>query len=268
MSRFGVFDYPGQRVAIGVASLVCFAGLGGCGGLMSGDREDTTRREQAGGSSGYIEQHQAGGQMSTGGAPPSSTGGVPQTGGAAQGGFAGVSLEGGSCLPCLNPTPLPGADGRPTGYVTCEGGAIHRTERMDCPSAVSRTGTTCELTTPGDGSGERCTSDADCTSAPHGFCTSDCYCFYGCVRDEECPSGSICLCNELAGRCVPSTCGSDQECGQCLCLSYYYYLCPGYPSFTCQTARDTCVGDQDCSSYDYCSFDGDHHFCKTYDCFF
>lgn len=184
--------------------------------------------------------------------------------GGAVGGVAGYTItDGGSPgmdAPCRNPTPLLGPNGEPTGYVNCDGGTVHRTERMDCPSAIPRQ-TPCQAGTYFYDSGiPVCTLDSDCTAAANGYCSDSprsineppvCHCVYGCVRDSDCEPGQICLCGDPTGRCVPSSCSSDQDCGQALCLSYEAAPGCSYPpalAFACESLSDTCVSNVDCSS--------------------
>lgn len=195
---------------------------------------------------------------------------VPFT--ACGGSTTGDSRGGLGYMPCRNPAPLLGPSGEDTGYVTCDGSTIHRTAQVDCPSALPRA-ETCQSSYPYDsGVAPGCTQDSDCVESPHGYCAGvpggiGCYCNYGCIRDADCASGQICLCGTPAGRCVASTCETDQSCGQGLCLSYEPM--PGCPSisFACQTADDTCASDSDCTgSGGMCSLVNGVHACQGISC--
>jgi hypothetical protein len=193
--------------AVGGALLAALGLLGGCGGTIaaSGDGD---------------------------GGGPSPTGG------------------GGACTlhPCLNPSPflIAGID---TGYDTCQGTApapgysqptLRRRAIMDCPSLLPRASVgagACPVTDGGANSA--CARDEGCTSQPNGYC-SGCYCYYGCLRDSDCGSGSICVCDNPVGRCRVSSCSSGGTClPGCDCVS-------PFSGFSCQTPADTCISSLDC----------------------
>jgi hypothetical protein len=176
-------------------------------------------------------------------------------------GSGGTGPKSGIDLSCQNPRPMMNADGTPTGFVRCDGEYIHRTERRDCTSIVPRPDV---IADPGD-AGITCTTDADC-AGPYGYCSlhppqamwtiRGTYCQNGCVRDEDCEAGSVCICGDPVGTCVAATCTTDADCGDLLCTSV-----PGRGpcgdtfngSFACQTRRDTCRGMADCGeSLQYC----------------
>lgn len=212
---------------------------------------------------GGVSEHSDEPDGSEGGsAGVSATGGIVGTGGSVSGGVGGAagSAPGGvgggprnvDFQRCTDPMPLidyihdvPVE----TGLVQCAGGWVHRPARGECPSTLPRA--------EGVGAVESgCTSDADCTERPEGWCyradpnPSYCgapsgrhvgQCQYGCVRDENCASGTICTCFELTGQCVPSGCATDADCNGFLCASR-----STYGPFTCQTASDECMTDADC----------------------
>ena len=178
--------------------------------------------------------------------------GVPTTGGA--GGTAGSGPGGPPS--CVDPTPvvIVGSSGPlATGFVTCHGGWTHREQQVNCPSLLPRAA--------GVGAVESgCTSDADCTEHSEGWCyrtdpnPSICgapsgrfvgRCSYGCVRDDDCGSGMICVCGEWTGQCAPSDCTTDADCGGLLCVS-------SNEGFGCQRASDECMLSADCSG-GYCT---------------
>jgi hypothetical protein len=57
-----------------------------------------------------------------------------------------------------------------------------------------------------------CAYDVQCAIQPNGYCEATpggdllSECRYGCVSDDECDSGSICLCGDPVGTCVPALC--------------------------------------------------------------
>jgi hypothetical protein len=150
---------------------------------------------------------------------------------------------------CRNSTPVLGVDGEPSGYERCQGGSLHRPTVMACATALPRP-QACEGPLAEAGSGG-CTTDADCTGAPNGYCSlggsASCTCHYGCRTDAECHEGSICICGSPVGTCVSAKCASDVNCAAkgagLLCLSYEYGCGMG---FACQTTEDTCVARSDC----------------------
>ncbi|HEX9296687.1 MAG TPA: ferritin-like domain-containing protein [Polyangiaceae bacterium] len=221
--------------------------------------------------SGTTETGGTAGSTATGagGAPTTtvSTGVGGNVGGSTSvGGSAGRA---GNPFPCLDPTPVVNES---SGYVKCQSGYLHRPEKTTCPSFVPRP-------TPifdggvADGGFNSCSSDADCTAAPHGYCgyasfaggpLSGPTCTYGCVRDEECPTGRICLCGDPVGTCVNATCQSDADCGPLLtCASYT--LNPGCPStaFACQTYGDQCGGNGDCPLGKQCTVQAGQRVCQS-----
>jgi hypothetical protein len=128
-----------------------------------------------------------------------------------------------------------------------------------------------------------CSSDADCTQSPHGFCAESrhlagyCGCFYGCMQDSDCDPGYVCFCGDPVGHCVPSTCVDDSSCGAGkLCASYLAPCTPGqgpggactgavngcFSGFACQSAADECLYDDDCLPGNArCELQGDHRVC-------
>lgn len=174
--------------------------------------------------------------------------------------------------PCLDPTPIV-LFGKATGYARCANGLLHRRRQAVCPSTVPRAGTVREtLLEVQRRSHERrgdpeapwvapiedgeCTSDADCTARPHGYCTrSDpsgvpdrTACAYGCTKDAECPPQHICVCGDPVGECVMGSCTGNAQCGPGLaCAEYESPGCTLTTGFACQTAADRCAVDGDCA---------------------
>lgn len=153
------------------------------------------------------------------------------------------------------------------------------------PSAPTRSATlVCRPTTPPKGFVEHngpkgdpaynlpgCQSDAECKKSsercttvrthvrdtrPTNKCTDD-----ACLRDADCPSGTICVCgtDELShrNRCAPGNCESDADCGGFTCGESMVHALPaGYDSRGpsvglvsgryCRSARDTCQSHADC----------------------
>jgi hypothetical protein len=106
---------------------------------------------------------------------------------------------------------------------------------------------------------------------PYGHCENqfgvECSCLYGCVRDTDCASGSICVCADPVGQCERARCTSDASCNGCDCIdSTDDPGCPG-KSFACQTPTDQCTSDSDCSSGMMCSSDpSGRHVCAKVSC--
>ncbi|HWB74460.1 MAG TPA: hypothetical protein VG755_05885, partial [Nannocystaceae bacterium] len=148
---------------------------------------------------------------------------------------------------CANPQPIlqGGADAMvPTGFVLCDGGFVHREQKLDCIYVADDTPCGVE----GDPLNE-CASDLDCTASPNGYCNVEgmdggCTCSYGCITDEDCGAGSICYCRNTFTECVPATCITDADCGGYDCV---YDSAQG---FACRTPFDECVSDSDCLGAD------------------
>lgn len=246
------------RTTLGDFRRAFFASLGlsplvACGGTTIGGHRDSDDA----GSSGGVE---AGG---------ASSGGRMETGGViATGGIVNVPPE------CRNPRPRL-VNGLPTGLVDCEGGASHRVERIDCPTLLPRT-VECKASSPSPDGGplRPCKFDSDCSEMANGMCTDadwrpgTCYCSYGCIRDEDCGAGKICLCGALAGECaLAPNCVTDGDCASGnLCMSYD--VSPGCPgkAIACQTPTDTCVNDSDCVQPQHCWLADGVRTCQSMDC--
>ncbi|HEY3234995.1 MAG TPA: ferritin-like domain-containing protein, partial [Polyangiaceae bacterium] len=92
----------------------------------------------------------------------------------------------------------------------------------------------------------QCTSDLDCTASPHGYCDGG-YCIYGCIVDDECGPGRICLCGYPVGHCARATCAIDADCPTGLLCASWTGGCEA-TLFDCQTPADQCGGNGDCSN--------------------
>jgi hypothetical protein len=241
-----------RALSLGFATTV---GLGCGGNAFSGDQTGTGGTGTGTGGTGT-------GSASTGGG--TSTGGI-NAGGLSSGGS-------GSLFPCVNPTPVVDAEGRPSSVEYCETGGSHRVGPVDCLVAVPRSGVGC--TTSGLGTDE-CLSDANCTAGPYGYCSQvpqigTCGCNYGCHTDADCGETSVCVCGNPVGYCVAATCASDADCGAGLeCRSFQdptANLCY-WTRFECQTPSDECSGDTDCAPGGTCVADvSGVHRCQTFPC--
>ena len=217
------------------------APLGGCGGMTLPSASGGSAGQETGGT-----QVQGGGGQggSAGTSGAYGTGGIYGTGG---------SLE--NRFPCVNPTPLVNA---PSGYFHCASGYVHRAEKLDCPARSRSSFDAGSADASSTVIGE-CRGDADCTASARGYCIpasgsgslapGSTYCLYGCVRDQDCATGQICLCGDPVGQCVQAACTADSSCsaGE-LCASYVANPGCGGMAFACQTPQDQCGGDGDCPS--------------------
>jgi hypothetical protein len=92
-------------------------------------------------------------------------------------------------------------------------------------------------------------------------------CESGCVTDDDCGPGRICLCDgpsPTGGKCRSSDCRTDADCGPGYLCATYSVACGG-PAFACQRATDECTKDDDCG-FDYCGFNGEHRQCDGVAC--
>lgn len=170
--------------------------------------------------------------------------------GGAQGGVGGASHPsvGTACQPIARNSPGPG-------FTECEGGWLHR-ERVDtCPTSLSATATGVSKAGP-------CASDGDCTAEPYGYCGPSApgsgwrSCVYGCVRDDECGAGRICVCGNPVGRCSAATCATDADCEKgFLCAGNETYNPCGLTEpyeFACQRPADACLSSASCDPRQSC----------------
>lgn len=149
---------------------------------------------------------------------------------------------------CVDPEPIMQAGTEtPSGFVMCENGFVHRVEPVECLEPVPNDGSDC-ISPVGN-----CDVDADCGPSPYGNCESGingCECDYGCVIDEDCPSGQICACAGVAGPaadCIPAACVDDSACGDELCgLATYNVGCGNIYETACVGDDAACHVDADC----------------------
>jgi hypothetical protein len=249
---------------------------GGAGGASTGG----TGGVSTGGSAGAVSTGGAagaatGGASGTGGVGGVSTGGAAGAGGAATGGSAGASTGGaagaGGSSVCEGETPVTvGNSQAPTGLVRCGNGALLRVEPIACPNLIDPAVKACDGGGPGS-----CTTSADCTAKPNGWCGSSfeapCGCQYGCVQDSDCASDELCQCGDPVGRCVKASCKSSADCaGGCAQYETGLAGC-GTQGFSCLTPDDACVSNDQCQTNGQgglCHVDnpGDPRKCEPYNC--
>ncbi len=197
-------------LAFRISGLVISGLIVGCGGTTGGDTRHTA---------GPADD--AGRAPSGDAAPGNATQG---SGGSGSGGDAGPPLA-----PCLNPKPLT-SDGSGTGpsggFEVCDSGVVHRPSKSDCWSVIGAPDAAEPLPLDvGSGVPRECNANDQCTGAPHGYCSVEVperiggiggspteSCHYGCVNDDECDPGSVCLCGDPVGTCVKASCTTDADC--------------------------------------------------------
>ena len=185
----------------------------------------------------------AGGTGAVGGAAVSAPGGATTTSGgsgAAVAGSGGASTSsGGSTDPASMPAVCTSPSGDPaTGVVACAEGYSHRTKVVTC-ALLPRVGPA--TSQPG---GEGCKLDSDCYDILYGYCNISMghetgTCFAGCTTDQDCRTGSICICDaepsSNGGSCHPSSCLTDDDCsGGSLCASPQPSPCISNNPFACR----------------------------------
>ncbi len=178
---------------------------------------------------------------------------------------------------CVDPVavtdPNTGAD---SGFVRCADGTLNRSTAVATVPAYA--GSACI----GDEEYLSCTTDADCTAAPYGFCAHEdlvpsdeasCGCVYSCTTDDDCGDGSACVPKNIGPRvyatvCVPADCRTDADCDSGECgLSSYNDGCGTTTRLQCRDDRvDECRADTDCA--DQCASSDDHarFECRTTNC--
>jgi hypothetical protein len=187
-----------------------------------------------------------------------STGGVgiagsPSKAGSSAGGAAGA---GGTSFNCKNPTLNPA-----TGLVECEGGYFHRPEAKACDNAGGQPGVGGEgpvdpHTLPRADDFIDCSGPEDCAGFQWGFCGGGGgeipHCVSGCETDNDCGSGSICICGNpsspTGGECRPAACATDADCPGSVCAAHHSSSGCGAITFRCITERDACASDADCGA--------------------
>jgi hypothetical protein len=153
----------------------------------------------------------------------------------------GDSREGGQCSsPRTDPA---------TGLVTCDEGYRHRPTSLTCTNVPNSDVDQSSLprTQPGNA---LCDADPNaCQQFQYGICNGGQLglgCISGCVSDQDCGTGFICLCSSTTswGVCEAATCQTNADCDPgFLCSSYTTGYSTGY---ACQTPQDTCADDRDC----------------------
>jgi hypothetical protein len=260
-SRFGRGAIAPYLSALVVASI-------GCGGESNQHQDGRSGAGGKGGAGGL-----AGGGTGAGGSDGSDAGA-----GSSPGGQAGTGGRGGEAgldtprFPCGDPQPVLDAT---TGLERCGGGYLRRSAPAHCPSALPRTTPVANYNPAVD----TCERDSDCSTATYGA-LAHCAereggyartCVAGCVEDDDCDTGRVCLCEEPAGRCVPSTCTTNADCGPSLdCASYASDPGCFSTAFACQVPSDACGGDADCAgtsvNVSFCVAQGGSRVCSTAQC--
>lgn len=151
---------------------------------------------------------------------------------------------------CENPQPILQPDsGLPSGFVMCDGGFIHRDEKLDASDPQGSDDEACALDEFG-----ACNTAADCLDDSYGRCLQDpfggCLCDYGCATDADCNVGFICAPSGVVGThstCITAECTIDDECGEGLCGLSDYEGCCGYSYMTaCADPDEACHLDSEC----------------------
>jgi hypothetical protein len=141
-------------------------------------------------------------------------------------------------LPCVSPTPYLGDD---SGFVSCDGGFVHRARAGKCEPSPRVDGRY-PAVTPG---GEACSGDSDCGENLRCFNLSQPpfpQCIETCEVDDDCGSGQICLCNEEVNHCVNASCTTDADCGpEMLCTNFRAPCGVDLGIFVCQQQNDECT---------------------------
>lgn len=228
------------------------------------------KREEGPGAGG----NGAGGNKAGGSAGKANTPSAGAGAGAGDGGAGGVSATPThSCTtPVLDPV---------SGLVSCDEGYEHRPSAVACP--LSEGGAAARGAGGAEGGAGQlprveghvsCFHNEDaCRAFELGYCDEDtggggapAICKSGCVTDEDCGVGYICLCggpSPTGGKCHQSDCTTDADCGPGFLCASYGVAC-GYAGFSCQRASDECAKDDDCSGY--CGFNGEHRACDGTAC--
>ncbi|HEX6278029.1 MAG TPA: hypothetical protein VFZ53_33525 [Polyangiaceae bacterium] len=195
------------------------------------------------------------------------------SGGAGAGARAGAGGESGAnSFACGTTTPFAGAS---SGFERCARGYVRRTMPGTCASGLPRVGPVENYDSSVDG----CEYDTDCTESadgPYAHCGPRAggvarTCVEGCVDDEGCGAGELCLCGEPVGRCVPASCTKGTDCATGFdCAAFD--SAPGCFSteFACQTPNDTCASAGDCDGFSpnpsFCSLRSGVRVCSINQC--
>jgi hypothetical protein len=184
-------------------------------------------------------------------------------------GSSGSAGNPGTPVTCDDPQPyLTATD---SGYERCSNGVVHRREALSCPAP---TATACmnsaDAGGTGGGTAGGCTTNADCTAFPGGYCEASspgCACIYSCQTDADCGAGNSCECGPYQGQCVTSTCKTDADCGGFLCALEPLTDANGCVTgeqLACMTAADTCNTDADCQAGVTCARINGHLACSDF----
>jgi hypothetical protein len=242
-----------------------------CGGAFQDpdDGEGSGGGNQAGGNT-------QGGSISKGGS--STIGGSIGTAGTSIGGTG--RHPGPDCTaPMFDPS---------TGFVTCKEGYSHRPQPRACginaaaDADAAPAGGASGITAPvpvlprADGSVPCSENPAKCSVYQYGYCDGAFQggeaplptCQSGCVIDQECGTGAICVCGNAqsptGGVCRPSQCISDLDCPFGYCASYSQ-IC-GNGGYACHSPADECRTNSDCQVT--CHYDAvlGHRACSNAEC--
>ena len=186
-----------------------------------------------------------------------------------------------SCSSTSQPTPTP-TPPTPTVQPDAMRPDPPRVAHMPAAHRGSDQGT-CDRTPRPPGSArsdvQGCKSDAECKSGKNGRCNTRGgghsieanTCEYdACFADADCANGGVCACAGTGNYCLPATCRHDSDCGDGGACSPVPG-CFGVESFSCHTAKDECVDDDDCTkanSYRRCRYQGElgHWACVAMQC--
>ena len=251
---------PGRLTALLLlfASTSCSGNDTSAGASAGGNGGSAGSSMQGGASGSSAGTTGSGGSSSGAGGRGGTSAGGTNAGGTNAGGTNAGGTNAGSYIACADPSPVM-VGGQETGFVRCEASdVLHRVSVVDCPNLLPRDGAACTPIGPGEST---CTSDADCTGAPLGICTTvptshypGCGCVYGCERDSDCAQGELCECADPIGRCRPASCASDAACAPgslCASADMGWGGCTAQPparGYECQAQADTCLTDAQCAA--------------------
>lgn len=235
-----------------------------CGGAFKGSSGDDGGTS-GGGSSAAGET--TGGSSGKGGSV--SQGGSSSKAGSANGGATSAGTSGGGAGPVTKCT-MPSVD-KVTGLVGCAEGYSHRPKPVTCQPSVPPVGAGGESSAGGASAAGLprvadyvpCSDDpAKCSAYEYGFCDNRGEvaapgCASGCVTDQDCGAGNICLCGHdespTGGVCRISNCTSDADCKSGYCASYAGFCGDG--GFACNSPKDECLSNADCMPGGTCTPD-------------
>lgn len=237
--------------------------LGSGGKPVDANTGGSSPVNHSGGTSGYYETVAGSAHGGTGGVWTAGAGGT-NTGG--RGGAGGGLIGPSDCPnPVYNPT---------TKLTECSNGRQHRPTAIACTyTAAGGVGGGSQGIAGASSAGSGgvpsfCTTDAECSALPRGFCSQDGgqvpVCKPGCVTDAECGASEVCACDGAhPGRCVAAGCTTDADCGANSLCAQASGAC-GSPSFRCTSPEDTCINGSQCTS-GVCDYQG-HRACSNVVC--